>query len=186
MGTIIRYNTEDIVKLLNYVSNNSTHIPDDISAHKLHGEMLFWQYQHQKTYYIKGEYEVKQPNNTTNKQHLIVKDNNDDIKNKKLLKKLTPHKSLNGKKAFITKCKGLLDDFDNNICNVLSEHIKHKRNSLVMIHKINIIVARHSLKYIILNKLHWYVFILNILYNCTGVHDEILAQSLCTVSCSTR
>lgn len=128
-GNLIRYNTEDIVTLFNYVSNNSNHIPDDINIPW--GDAIMTLSSAQSTLHklgIRGQ-AIQQHNKQAILSSLIVKDNNNDIKNMKLLRNLAPHKSINGKKEFIRKCKQIRDEFDCNFSNVLSQHLKHKRNS---------------------------------------------------------
>ena len=130
-GNLIRYNTEDTITLLNYVSNNSTHIPDDIQIPW--GDAIITLSSPKDTLHKMGI------RGTSSQQHnkqaiissLIVQDDNTNIKNKKLLKTLIPHKSRKGGNEFIGKCKLLRNNFDKNVSNVLSEHIKYKRKSLV-------------------------------------------------------
>ena len=132
-GNPIRYNTEDIITLLNYVSNNNTHIPDDVQIPW--GDAIITLSSPKDTL---QEMCIRctlsqQHNKLAIVSSLIVQDGSTISKNEKLLKTLIPHKSRKSGNEFIGDCKLLTNNFDKDISNVLSEHIEYKQKRLVYI-----------------------------------------------------
>ena len=61
----------------------------------------------------------------------IALDTNNNILNKPLLRKMTPHKSYHGSVDFIEKCKGHRVEFDHGRTNILCSVPRHTRDSYV-------------------------------------------------------
>ena len=117
-NAILRYRVQDIIKLLNYVSNNSTYIPDEIQLPW--GDAITTLRALQATLHkfgVRGSV-TAQHNKQAIVSSLIVTDENKNILNRKLLNDFVPHKSWHGTNTFLQKCKRLREEFDDNTSGI--------------------------------------------------------------------
>ena len=131
-GNIIRYNQDDITRLLNFVSMNSTFIPQNIQTPW--GDAI-------KTISLGSKTALHQigTRGTTTQQHnkeaivssFIVLDENKNIVNKKLLRNIIPHRSRNGGNKFINKCYNIRKEFNDGHSDLLCKITNYKRESYV-------------------------------------------------------
>ena len=131
-NNIIRYNQEDIIKLLNYVSNNSTFIPDNLQTPW--GDAIHTIASGAKSALHKigtRGTSIQQQNKESIVSSLTLIDANNNIMNKKLLDSIVPHKSRVGGNKFINKCKSIRMDFNAGNKNILCAIKTFTRNSLV-------------------------------------------------------
>lgn len=180
-GHIIRYNTEDIIQLLNYVSTNTTHIPDDINTRW--GDAIATISAPKYTLHkfgIRGQ-SYQQQNKQAIISSLIVKDNAGNITNKKLLRNMLPHKSTKGAHLFIDKCRTLREEFDKESTGilVLCDLTKHTRESMYF--------------FIIYRGINWYCCTYNLFgpihrntINYTKINGQMLEKIFCAITSSTR
>ena len=123
--------------MLNYKSDNATHIPDELKVPW--GDAIRTLRSAKATLHKFGT-----PGSATaqhNKQAivstLIVQDENKNILNRNLLKEFVPHKSDNGTNQFIRKCKRLREEFNTETYGYLCDLTRYKRNSLVLCDSLN-------------------------------------------------
>lgn len=129
-GHIIRYTAADIVQLLNYISTNTTHIPDDINTRW--GDAIMTVSAPKavlQQFGIRGTAE-QQHNKQAIVSSLIVTDDNGNIINKKFIRNMLPHKSTKGAYSFMDKCGKLRNKFENECCGILCDMTKYSRQSM--------------------------------------------------------
>ena len=127
-GYTIKYNEEDIYRLLNFVSRQQQ-IPSSMK-HPWGDAILSVDSAEKRMKQIgtRGT-KLQQQNKQSLVSGLMVLDTNNNIMNKKLLDKIVPHKSRQGGNDFTSKCKEIRISFDNNNSKTLCIDKKYTRNS---------------------------------------------------------
>ena len=113
-GRVIKYNGEDILKLLNYISRRgAADIPNHLKGPW--GQMIASQISQKEcmhTMGVRGHKLIRQ-----NKEAIIgsalVLDQNHNIMNKKWIREMLPHRNESAAREALTKIHGLRQEFDS-------------------------------------------------------------------------
>ena len=127
-GRIIKYGSEDIIRLLNYVSNQneipqSVRIPwgDTVRSSKSQKAAM-------RAMRVRGT-RLQQQNKQAVFSSAIALDENNNIMNKRLLYNMVPHRSKHGKLSFIERCRDIRVQYDGDNSNILCLDTTFTRNS---------------------------------------------------------
>ncbi len=114
----IKYNSQDIIKLLNLVSCIEE-IPAELKCNWGYAIISMTTMKEAfNTFGTRGN-KLQQQNKQTMTSSVIVVDNNDNVVNKQMIKFMIPQTTNPAKNAFLNKCKQIRKDFNSNNTNIL-------------------------------------------------------------------